>query len=235
MLDVAETEHVAGTFEQDGAALVFDFAREGTRHTMTFHSSTIEPLVSTTLEGAYQSTSVLGGRLVASGVPNAPNPSIVGDQTAQDELDARPEAALLEGLHDALVDAGIDHELFQPTPPEVESISDAGGGYFYFAPGESLNWLSAAGASPTYIYVRTNHMEYGYYGCVMVIADPWSGASDEYISVPRIRFGRARSIGGARSSTCSTLLGTRIGPTARRAARRWYASRCLRIAGHPER
>ena len=153
-LDTADADHVAGTFTRDGVSLGFDFARADDRHDMAFVDADGAPLISTTLDGVYQTTRVFGDRFVAEGITNAPNPTMTGDRAAVGELHARPEAALLDELRDGLVAAGVDLDLLQPAPPEVQNLSNYDGRYFAFNPGDQMDWLSAAGAWPTYVYVK---------------------------------------------------------------------------------
>jgi hypothetical protein len=141
-VDVQDVDHVSGTFAADGLAIAFDFSRQGDRHVMAFHGADGRALVTMTLDGALLTTNVFDGRLVASGIANAPNPTIEGDRAAMEELHALPEAGLLEGLHDALVAAGIDQDLFLPKPPPVSSVFDYDGYYFAFWPGESNTWFA---------------------------------------------------------------------------------------------
>lgn len=158
--EVQDSDLIAGTFTQDGVVLEFEFARAGDRHTIAFRDASGRPLVETTLEGITQTTRVLDGKLVASGIPNQPDPTIEGDLDAQTELDALPEAALVGPLHDALVEAGIDEDLFAPQPADVAGVYDYDGRYFAFNPGDSRVFLSAAGASPTYIYLKNSMPRY---------------------------------------------------------------------------
>ena len=153
-LDTFEPGHVAGTFARDGVAVAFDFARTGTHQVMAFHALDGRPLLVTTLDGPSQTTDILGGRLVVSGITNTPNPTIVGDRDAQDELLALPEARLQEPLHAALVAAGVDAALYEPQQPEVANLSNYDGRYFAFSPGDYNTWITAGGASPTYVYVK---------------------------------------------------------------------------------
>jgi hypothetical protein len=180
-LDVQEADRVGGTYEAGGVAVAFDFSRGEDRHVLAFRSADGRPLITTTVEGAFQTTDVLGGRLVASGIANAPDPEIEGDRAAMAELNARPEAGLLEGLHEALVAAGIDEDLYQPRPAEPSGVYDYDGRYFLFYPGDTRDWLSAAGPSPTYIYVKNPWPTAG--ACAVVTAMPWGSGTGEYLAV----------------------------------------------------
>ncbi len=154
-LDVEDRDRVHGTYEIDGVAIEFDIERTDQFHRTSLLTADGRELITTKLEGTLQTTSVLDGKLVASGMPNAPNPTIVGDEAAMEELSVLPEATLLESLPDALLAHGVDESLLRPKLPEVSSVSDAYNGYFWFEPGGTNRWLSAAGAWPTYVYLRT--------------------------------------------------------------------------------
>jgi hypothetical protein len=153
-LDTNDANHVGGTYTADGVTVAFDFSRDQDLHRFEFRASDGSPLITTTLEGAEQTMHVLGDRLVVSGIANAPDPTLVGDESAMDDLQERPEAALLDGLRDALADAGVDSEVYAPEPPKVSNLYDRGNGYYRFFPGDWKTWLSAAGAWPTYIYLQ---------------------------------------------------------------------------------
>ncbi len=190
-IDVREHDRVAGSFERDGVGLRFDFSRSGPRHVLAFRAGDGRALVTTTLDGSRQTTDVFDGRLVISGIPNQPNPTIVGDERAMEELQARPEAELLEALGEALAAADIDTALLQPTPepaaaPSSRTETSGAGlryetwstGHFYLGPNQSMTFLSAAGAWPTYIYLRkyTDNP-----GQISIWYSPLSGASGGFI------------------------------------------------------
>jgi hypothetical protein len=182
-LAITETDHIAGSYTEHGVSLAFDFHRGGERHVMTFHDADGNELVATTVEPPFQTTRILGGRLVASGIPNTPDPTITGDRDAQAELDARPEAGLLEGLHDHLAVLDIDPDLYAPEPPKLDSVYNYNGRYFLFGVDERKDFLSAAGASPTYIHAKNPWPNFpGYCGAVWL--SPWSPASSDYMIVP---------------------------------------------------
>jgi hypothetical protein len=141
-LDVRDADHVSGTFAADGLAIAFDFSRQGDRHVMAFQGADGRALITMTLDGALLTTNIFDGRLVASGIANAPDPTIEGDRAAMEELHALPEAGLLEGLRDALVAAGIDQDLYLPKLPPVAGVYDYDGYYFAFWPGDSNTWFA---------------------------------------------------------------------------------------------
>lgn len=180
-LDVADDTRVAGTYSHDGVAVAFDFSRDEYSHTLAFHAADGRPLITTTLEGAYQTTTVFDGELVASGIANAPHPTILGDRTAMERLHALPEAALLDGLREALMTEGVDETLLSPQPPEVQGVYDYDGRYYVFSPGDQQDWLSAAGANPTYVYAQNPWPTYG--KCAVVRIEPWSPAAQDLIVV----------------------------------------------------
>jgi hypothetical protein len=154
-LEARTADRVAGTFAQDGVSIAFEFSRDGDQHVLQFTRPDGSPLVTTTIDGALQSTDVFGGRLVIAGVPNLPDPSIIGDESAMEELQALPEAELLEGLAVELAAADVDIELYQPPPPKIDGLTNTWAtGYFVLTNNQSMTFLSAAGASPTYIYLR---------------------------------------------------------------------------------
>jgi hypothetical protein len=181
-LDVQEADRIAGTYEAGGVAVAFDFSRRDGRHVMAFHSADGRPLITTTVEGAFQTTDMLGGRLVASGIPNAPNPTIEGDRAAMAELNALPEAGLLEGLHGALIAAGVGEDLYQPRPADTSSVWNYDGRYYQFNPAESMDWLSAAGASPTYVHLKNPWPPTGACATVQLLPWPWTSGNYEYVS-----------------------------------------------------
>ncbi len=81
-IEVNEPGHVAGRFSRDDVAVDFDIQREGDRYAMEFRAAEGAHLITTTLEGSFQSTRVLDGQLVFSGIVNEPEPAARGYRAA---------------------------------------------------------------------------------------------------------------------------------------------------------
>jgi hypothetical protein len=158
VLDRAEADSVAGTFERDGVTVQFELSRDGARHVAAFHDADGRGLMTTTLEGAMQTSN-----------------TIAGDAAASDELGARPEAALVPSLYDALADHGVDPDLLDPQPTKTQGVYDNGDGYFVFYPGESMNFWSASGWRHTYIGMKNEWPAWG--ACAAITATPYSAGS----------------------------------------------------------
>ena len=159
-IDILEDDHLAGTFEHSGALLAFDLARTAEGGVTTFRDSRGHALMTTTVQGGEQVTSILDGRLVVRGTVGDPDPVFEGDRAALDELAATPEAALVPELRDALVAQDIDLERYALRPGFDPLIWDNGDGSFFFYPGETNSWLSATFGLPTYVDIW-NHNPYG--------------------------------------------------------------------------
>ena len=172
-------DRVAGTFERDGITVAFDLSLENGRHTAALRDANGAGLMTTTLDGAVQTSDVLDGRLIVSGIQNAPNPTIEGDRAASDELAARPEAAVMPDLFDALAAHGVASDLLDPQPEETQSIWDNGDGYFGFGRGEWKSFWSAGWGNGTTIYVRNPWPNAG--RCAQIKLIPHSAAAMQYI------------------------------------------------------
>lgn len=175
-LDVLDTNHVAGTYREGDVAIAFDFARDGDHHVKTFHSGEGDALLTTTLDGAFETTVVLGGRLQISGTATMPNPTVDGDASALDELHARPEAALLKGLRSALEAEGIDGDLLDPQP-DVQGVYDVGNNFLLFEPGDSMLFWSLGWGMYTSVHVWNPWSS----SCAFVNIVPYAAAPSQFV------------------------------------------------------
>ncbi|MCW5801391.1 MAG: hypothetical protein KIT31_03195 [Deltaproteobacteria bacterium] len=180
--DVRGADHVAGTFSHDGVAIGFDIARRADHHVIALTAADGSPLVTTTTEGAVQTTDVLGGKLVMSGIPNMPSPTITGDRAALAELDARPEAAALELLGDELRASDVPQALLAPETTPVAGYGEADpiyGGYAILYNQQHTVFLSKPFDLPTYIYLKKM---YNTQWQAQVWIAPWSSATSFFLT-----------------------------------------------------
>jgi hypothetical protein len=180
--DVHDADHVAGTFAHDGVSIGFDIARDAEHHVIALTAADGSPLVTTTTEGAIQTTDVLGGRLVMSGVPNMPSPTITGDRDAMAELDERPEAAALAVLGDQLRASEVPQALLAPETAPVAGYGEADpftGFYSLLYNQQSVVFLSKPFDLPTYIYLKKL---YNTQWPATVWIKPWSAAGSFFMT-----------------------------------------------------
>lgn len=129
-LHIAEhRSRIAGTYSTDAHARL-DFAFEidaDVRTAMLRCSDTGAPLIESSLADGVETTTYLG-RLTIFGRPRDTNPRVIGDHSALADLAARPHAALLHPLRDALDHQHISRDLYAaPRPHGSTAVHIAAG------------------------------------------------------------------------------------------------------------
>jgi hypothetical protein len=107
---------VEGTFEHEGAAVRFDFGRDGEARTAVVTTRDGAPLVSSRYDAGIDTSEYFGGKAKAVGVVDE-EPRIEGDANIIEAL-SRSDARVLPRLKEALIAAKVDRAIFSPAGGE---------------------------------------------------------------------------------------------------------------------